>query len=80
MVFIAVSLFSTVAYAADTATKISLDDRTKLSVSLQSNSLVFSNEPKFETYDNVRITIVGQKSDTLTFTYNRGQVNGATIT
>lgn len=53
LVFIAVSLVSTVAYAADAATKISLDDRARFSVSLQSNSLVFSNETTQKYYTHL---------------------------
>jgi hypothetical protein len=66
-------------FVKDTPTKISLDDRTNLSVSLQSNSLVFNSDPTRETYDSVRIYLIGKKSGTLTYTYAKGRVNGATI-
>jgi uncharacterized repeat protein (TIGR02543 family) len=68
------------AFAADTSNTISLDDKTKFSVTLQSNSLVFNNEPTDKTYDSISIevstvtgTVVGN------VTYDRGQGNGATI-
>ena len=70
---------STVVSTKDTATKISLDDLTKLSVSLQSNSLVFGSDPTRESYDSVRIYLIGKKSGILTYTFAKGQVNGATI-
>ena len=80
MVFITVSLISTVACATDTATKISLDDRARLTVSMQSNSLVFSNEPTDITYDSISFYILNSAGSTVrNVTYNRGQGNNATI-
>lgn len=80
MVFVAVSLFSTVAYAADTATNISLDDRANFTVELQSNSLVFSNEPTDRTYDSMSLEVIYNNSNVVrNVTYNRGQGDGATI-
>lgn len=75
-----ISVSSIVIPTKDTATKISLDDRTKLSVELKSNSLVFNSDPTSETYDSLRIYLVNKKSNAITtFTYAKGQVNGATI-
>lgn len=71
---------SAIVSTKDTATKISLDDRTKLSVSLQSNSLVFSNEPTDQAYDNISIDVINNDiiGDVVrTVTYNKD--TGATI-
>jgi|GEM_PF-4237186 len=68
------------AFAADTSTNISLNDKSKFSVTLQSNSLVFNNEPTDREYDSITLdistitgTVVGKT------TYDRGQGNGTTI-
>lgn len=73
------SVSSTIAPTKDTATKISLDDLTKLSVSLQSNSLVFNSDPTRETYDSIYIYLVDKKNNISTYTYKRGQVDGSSI-
>lgn len=69
------------ALAADTETNISLDDRAKFTVTLQSNSLVFNNEPTDQTYDSISLDILDSKTSALVrnITYNRGQGNGAIL-
>ena len=70
------------AYAADTTpalTTVPLDDRARFTVSLQSNTLVFSNEPTDKRYDSVSLELVNADGAGHKVTYNRGQGNGATI-
>lgn len=68
------------AFAADTGTNISLNDRSKFSVTLQSNSLVFSNEPTDKTYDSIILEVCNLGGTVFSkTTYDRGQGNGATL-
>ncbi|MZK53135.1 transglutaminase domain-containing protein [Clostridium beijerinckii] len=68
------------AFAADTSTNISLDDKAKFSVTLQSNSLVFSNEPTDKSYDSISLEICNIGGTVLrNVTYDRGHGNGATL-
>jgi len=68
------------AFAADTSTNISLNDRSKFSVTLQSNSLVFNNEPIDKDYDSISIDISTISGPVIrNVTYDRGEGDGATI-
>jgi len=68
------------AFAADTSTNISLNDRSKFSVTLQSNSLMFTNEPTDKEYDSISLDILTVTGTVVgSTTYDRGQGNGATI-
>lgn len=73
MVTTAVILSFTVAFAADTSTKISIDYRSQFSVNLQSNSLMFSNEPTDKAYDGISLDILTKSGAVVrNVTYNRG--------
>lgn len=68
------------AFASDTSTNISLDDRAKFSVTLQSNSLVFSNEPIDKAYDSISLEVCNLSGTVFSnVTYERGHGNGATL-
>lgn len=68
------------AFAADTATNISLEGRANFSVTLQTNSLVFSNEPTYDIYDSISLEIISMNGEIVrNITYARGQGNGATL-
>ncbi|AKN33760.1 transglutaminase [Clostridium carboxidivorans P7] len=80
MITAAISMSSTVAFAADTSTKVTLDSRANFSVTLQSNSLVFNNEPTDRVYDSISLDICNTTGTVVrSITYNRGQGNGATM-
>jgi uncharacterized repeat protein (TIGR02543 family) len=65
----------------DIPNKISLDDSIRLSVSLQSNSLVFSVGQPLVAYDGVIITLLDINADKIVekHYYKKSEVNGATI-
>lgn len=65
----------------DIPNKISLDDSIRLSVSLQSNSLVFSVGQPLVEYAGVNITLLDINADKIVEThyYKKSEVNGATI-
>lgn len=65
----------------DMTNKISLDDSIRLSVSLQSNSLVFSIGQPSVAYDDVCITLMDLNADKIVeqHDYTKSEVNGATI-
>lgn len=65
----------------DIPNKISLDDSIRLSVSLQSNSLVFSVGQPLVAYDGVNITLLDINADKIVeqHYYKKSEVNGATI-
>lgn len=68
------------AFAADTGTNISLNDKSKFSVTLQSNSLVFNNEPTDKTYDSISLEVCNLSGTVFSnVTYERGHGNGATL-
>jgi len=91
ILFIAISLFPSISanaaqdeFKVDTATHINLIAKDKFAVDLQSNELLFANEPLSAEYEEIWLEVRKGKSysesDTvLKVTYARGQGNGAKI-